>query len=244
MPTSSSPSPAVPESRTAAPAAVLWDMDGTLVDSEPYWIATETALASEHGGTWTHEQALQMVGNPIVHTAAALIEQGGVPGTPEEVAEQLVQRVTERIRTDGPPWRPGARELLSALNEAGVPCALVTMSYREMAEAVLETLPEGVFDAVVTGDEVTHGKPHPEPYLTAARMLDVDIRQCVAIEDSVPGIASAEASGAATVAVPLMVQIPSAPGRSMLDTLEGVTVTDLARIADGEPLVRQAGGKR
>lgn len=237
MPTSASPSPAVPTERLAAPAAVLWDMDGTLIDSEPYWIANETGIAAEHGATWTEEQALQMVGRPITDTGAVLSELG-VPGTAEDIAEELVRRMAHLIRTEGPPWRPGARELLLALREADVPCALVTMSYREMADAVLDTLPEGTFGAVVTGDEVTHGKPHPEPYLTAARMLGVDVRECVAIEDSVPGVESAEAAGAATIAVPLMVDIPPAPGRSMLRTLEGVTIEELAAIASGEPLVR------
>ena len=212
-------------------------MDGTLVDSEPYWIATEGALAAEHGGTWTHEQGLQMVGKPITHTAAALRDLG-VLGTIDEIAAELVRRVAALIRTEGPPWRPGARDLLTATAEAGVPSALVTMSYREMADAVLETLPAGTFAAVVTGDVVTHGKPHPEPFLTAAALLGVDIRDCVAIEDSIPGVASAEASGAATIAVPLMVDIPAAPGRSMLRTLEGLTVSDLADIVSGEEIVR------
>ncbi len=226
-----------PDHALRLPAAVLWDMDGTLVDTEPYWIATEAALAAEHGGTWTHEQGLAMVGKPITHTAAKLRELG-VPGTDDEVAAELVRRVTEHIRTDGPPWRPGAREILTALVEAGVPCALVTMSYRSMAEAVIETLPAGTFSAVVTGDEVTHSKPHPEPYLRAAEMLDVDIRDCVAVEDSVPGVASALASGAATIAVPLMVEIAPGPGLSMLTTLEGLTLSELATVASGEPLVR------
>ena len=214
-----------------APAAVLWDMDGTLVDSEPYWMATERELALEHGGTWSDEQALGMVGQEITFTARSLREQAGVAGTDDEIAERLVSRVAARIRHGGPPWRPGARELLDALTAAGVPCALVTMSYREMAQAVLDSLPAGTFAAVVTGDEVTHGKPHPEPYLAAARLLGVDIGRCVAIEDSVPGVASAEASGAATIAVPLMVDIPPAPGRTLLPSLAGVTVADLGRVA-------------
>lgn len=236
LPTSS-PSSVAPTHRLPAPAAVLWDMDGTIVDSEPYWIATETALAAEHGGTWTHEQGLAMVGRPITDTAR-LLRELGVPGTVDEIAGELVTRVTDLIRTEGAPWRPGARELLEAVGQAGIPSALVTMSYREMADAVLAALPAGTFAAVVTGDEVTRGKPHPEPYLTAARMLDVDVTRCVAFEDSPTGVASAEASGAATVAVPLMVDIPPAPGRSMLRTLEGVTLDDLAAIASGEPLVR------
>ncbi|QDB79143.1 HAD family phosphatase [Georgenia sp. 311] len=237
MPTTSAPSSVTSTRRPGHPAAVLWDMDGTIVDSEPYWIATETELATENGGTWSHEQGLAMVGRPIADTAE-LLRDLGVPGTVAEISDELVRRVAGRIRTEGAPWRPGARELLTALGEAGIPCALVTMSYREMADAVLEVLPEGTFAAVVTGDEVTHSKPHPEPYLTAARMLGVDIRDCVAFEDSVPGVASAEASGAATVVVPMMIPIPPAPGRSMVHTLEGLTIEDLASVLAGTPLVR------
>ena len=225
------------QTRRGLPEAVLWDMDGTLVDSEPYWIATEQELAEAHGGTWSHEQALGMVGQAITFTAASLREQAGVRGTDDEIAARLVARVAQRIRQDGAPWRPGARELLQTLVAEQIPCALVTMSYGAMAEAVLEVLPAGTFSAVVTGDVVTHGKPHPEPFLTAARMLDVDITRCVAIEDSVPGVAAAVASGAATVAVPLMVPIAHTPGLSMLRSLEGITSADLARIAGGEPLV-------
>ena len=227
----SAAAPVSTEEALSAPAAVLWDMDGTLVDSEPYWMATERELAHEQGASWTDEQALAMVGQEITYTARSLREQAGVPGTDEEIAERLVNRVAERIREEGPPWRPGARELLDELAAAGVPSALVTMSYREMAQAVLESLPAGIFAAVVTGDEVSRGKPHPEPYLTAAHLLDVDIRHCVAIEDSIPGVASAEASGAATIAVPLMVDIPPAPGRTLLPSLTGVTVADLSRVA-------------
>src|SRR5690606_22208764 len=151
LPTSA-PSSVAPTHRLPAPAAVLWDMDGTIVDSEPYWIATETALAAEHGGTWTHEQGLAMVGRPITDTAR-LLRELGVPGTVDEIAGELVTRVTDLIRTEGAPWRPGARELLEAVGQAGIPSALVTMSYREMADAVLAALPAGTFAAVVTGDE-------------------------------------------------------------------------------------------
>ncbi|MEE6280808.1 HAD family hydrolase [Georgenia sunbinii] len=239
MPTIPAAATIPPESAaTPLPQAVLWDMDGTLVDTEPYWIGSEIALAEEHGGSWSHEQALRLVGHSITTSARILRDEAGVQGTDDEIATTLVGRVADRVRTDGPPWRPGARELLDALREAGVPCALVTMSYTELAAAVLDTLPAGTFAAVVTGDEVVQGKPHPEPYLTAAARLGVDITACVAIEDSPPGVASAEAAGAATIAVPLMIDIPAAPGRSLLRTLEGVTLDDLATIAAGTPLQR------
>lgn len=233
------PAPQTTRARTTPlPQAVLWDMDGTLVDTEPYWICSEIAMAEESGGSWTHEQGLELVGWPIAKSAQILREQGGVRGTDEEIATALVARVAGLVRSDGPPWRPGARELLEALGAAGVPCALVTASYTELAVAVLDVLPRGTFAAVVTGDEVTHSKPHPEPYLTAAQRLGVDIAACVAIEDSPPGVASAEAAGARTIAVPLMIDIPEAPGRSRLRSLEGVTLDDLATIASGTPIQR------
>ncbi|MEE6273257.1 HAD family hydrolase [Georgenia wangjunii] len=220
------------------PAAILWDMDGTLVDTEPYWIGAEIALAAEHGGSWTHEQALQLIGRPLTDSASILREQAGIRGTNEEIADTLVGRVAERVRVDGPPWRAGSRELLAAARAAGIPCALVTMSYSLLSEAVLAHLPAGTFDVVVSGDEVSRGKPDPEPYLLAAARLGVDAARCVALEDSVPGVASAEAAGVTTVAVPLMVEIPPAPGRSRVRDVTGLTVADLCRAHAGEVLER------
>ena len=148
-------------------AAVLWDMDGTLVDTEPYWIETEHALVAEHGGTWTDEDALALVGSALLDAGAYMVEHAALPLTPAEVVDRLLDGVVARVQ-ESVPWRPGAVELLLDLHDAGVPCALVTMSYTRFVEPILAQLPAGVFSAVVTGDQVTHGKPHPEPYLTAA----------------------------------------------------------------------------
>jgi beta-phosphoglucomutase-like phosphatase (HAD superfamily) len=144
------------------PAAVLWDMDGTLVDTEPYWIAEERALVELHGGVWTDEHAYQLVGNDLMVSAQYILDHAPVPLTPVEVVHELLAGVVRRVSRHVP-WRPGARELLEALGEAGVPCALVTMSWRSLADVFVASLPAGTFAAVITGDEVTHGKPHPEP---------------------------------------------------------------------------------
>ncbi|MDN5725310.1 MAG: HAD family hydrolase, partial [Propionibacteriales bacterium] len=133
-------------------------------------------------------------------------------------------RVVAQLEAGEIPWRPGALELLAELQERGVPCALVSASYRRMLDVVVRRLPVGRFDAVVSGDEVTHGKPHPEPYLTAAAALGVDPTQCVVIEDSGPGSASGNAAGALVLAVKNMVDIPTNDRRLHLDTLSGVTV--------------------
>jgi len=208
------------------PAAVLWDMDGTLVDTEPYWIACEFALVARHGGTWSTEHAHALVGNDL-HTSARYIqEHGGVPLPPEEIIDILLDGVVERVRADVP-WRPGARELLRDLVALGVPNALVTMSYRRLAATVVDVLPEGSFAVQVTGDQVAHGKPHPDPYETAARRLGVDPGECVAIEDSPSGLASARAAGVPVLAVQHLVDLTRHTTGPVLSTLEGVSPYDL-----------------
>ncbi|HJQ06290.1 MAG TPA: HAD family phosphatase [Nocardioides sp.] len=209
------------------PKAVLWDMDGTLVDTEPYWMATEVALAEAHGGTWTHEQAMQLVGNDLLTSGRLLQEQIPLPYEPEQIVEMLLDGVVARVR-EAVPWCPGARELLLALKDAGVPCGLVTMSYERFVAPILEHLPPRTFDIVVTGDQVSNGKPHPEPYLTGATALGVRPEECVAIEDSPTGATSAGAAGCRVFVVPNHVLVPLQPGWVELPTLAGVGPHDLA----------------
>jgi HAD superfamily hydrolase (TIGR01509 family) len=209
-------------------AGVLLDMDGTLVDTEPFWFEAEKALVAEHGGTWSDEQALSMVGSDLLTCAHRLRDEGGVTTGPHEIVDRLVAHVIERTRQEVP-WRPGARELLADLRRHGVPTALVTMSLRPLVDALVADLPADTFDAVVTGDAVTHGKPHPEPYLTAAGLLGVDAAGCVAIEDSVTGAASAEAAGCLVLVVPHHVPVEDGPRRLVVPGLEGVGTSDLRR---------------
>ncbi len=210
------------------PAAVLWDMDGTLVDSEPYWLAAETEVVTAHGnGVWTPDDALLLVGNDLLVSAAVLKERGQVHLPVETIGDILTDGVVQRIR-EAVPWRPGARQLLSQLRQRGVPCGLVTMSYERLVRPVLDAMPPHSFDVVVTGDSVTHGKPDPEPYLHAARLLGVDPGACVAIEDSNPGAASAEAAGCTVLVVEHQVRVAAGPGRVFLPTLEALDSADLA----------------
>jgi HAD superfamily hydrolase (TIGR01509 family) len=210
------------------PAAILWDMDGTLVDTEPYWLAAEAELVASYGGTWTHEDGLQLVGSGLWHSAAVL--QGrGVDLTADEIIELLTDRVLEQIRVSVP-WRPGARELLGETRAAGIPTALVTMSIRRMALHIASLMPEVGFDVVVAGDDVTHSKPHPEPYLHAASLLGVDILDCVAIEDSTTGLASAVASGAVPIGVPLHSPLSEGLGYTIWPTLDERGLADVAAL--------------
>ena len=208
---------------------MLWDMDGTLVDTEPFWIAAEYELVARYGGTWTESDAHALVGNPLLVSAASIRERGGVEMDDHAIVDALMGSVVEKVRVS-PSWRPGARELLAALSAAGVPQALVTMSWVPLADAVLAHLPPDTFGVVVTGDRVTHGKPHPEPYTTALAALagvGADAATAVAIEDSPTGLASAEAAGVRTLAVPHVVAVEPAPGRFIIGTLEGLGPQDL-----------------
>ena len=220
---------ALPAPPPGTPAAVLWDMDGTLVDTEPYWLESEGELVRSFGGVWTTEDGLQLVGQGLEHSALILQSRGVELGV-EEIILTLTDAVRDRIGR-AVPWRPGARELLVELKEAGIPTALVTMSRRRMALDVAAALREALgrdgFDLVVAGDDVEHAKPHPEPYLTAAERLGVDITACVALEDSEPGVASAVAAGARVVALPLHIPLPPSPVYRLRDTLEGLTLTEL-----------------
>ena len=213
------------------PAAVLWDMDGTLVDTEPYWIAEEHALVESHGGVWTDEHARQLVGNDLMVSAEYIRAHSPVDLLPVEIVHELLTGVVARVKAHVP-WRPGARELLESLVAHGVPCALVTMSWESLATAVVSNLPHGSFAAVITGDVVLHGKPHPEPYLHAARLLGVELTACIAIEDSPPGVASAVAAGIPTIAVPHHVAVPETVGAVQISTLAGLTTADLLPLFD------------
>ena len=215
-------------------AAVLWDLDGTLVDTEPYWIESEFEIVEQHGGTWSHDHAMHLVGNDLLDSGRYIREHSGISLEPAEIVEGLLDRVTARMgRTV--PWRPGARELLAELRTLGVRCALVTMSYRRFVAPILDALPAGTFEVVVTGDAVSQGKPHPEPYLKAAAILGVDPTATVAIEDSNTGARSAEAAGCTVLVVPNHVPVLPGDRRVLVDTLAGMTPDDLPDLLPAAP---------
>jgi HAD superfamily hydrolase (TIGR01509 family) len=217
------------------PAAVLFDMDGTLVDSEKLWDIGLHELARRYGARLSDAARLAMVGTDMPRTMELLVEDLRRPDLDTvEASAWLSARVAELFVTDLT-WRPGALALLRATRAAGVPTALVTSTARSLVEVALDTLGRDSFDVVVCGDEVPATKPDPEPYLIASRLLGVPIGRCVAIEDSRTGVASALAAGAAVLGVPSSGPIDPAEGLRLLDTLAGVDLPFLAGLSAAVP---------
>ena len=209
--------------------AVLFDMDGTIIDSEPYWMRAERELVESFGGTWSEEQAYALVGSGLWNSAS-LLRAAGVELELDDIVHRLSNRVLDQIE-QAVPWRPGVRELFTSLLESSIPCALVTMSLRTnavaLADAVARELGTPMFQAIVAGDDVESPKPNPEAYLKGAEALGVDIRACVALEDSAYGAASAFSAGAITIGIPLHVGIPHSSVHAMWSSLEGKSLEDL-----------------
>ena len=205
-------------------------MDGTLIDSEPYWLDAEMSLVQSFGGRWTQEQGLTLVGSGLWDSAAAL-QHAGVDLELREIIDRLSADVRARL-VEHVPWRPGAREMFASMLDAGIPTALVTMSFRENAltisEAISREIGREAFSVVIAGDDVTEPKPNPEPYLTAADHLGIDIAHAVAFEDSVFGAASAYSAGALTIGIPLHIEIPDSYIHVRWDSMVGKTLEDIA----------------
>lgn len=191
------------------PAGVLLDLDGTLVATEPLWSAVVADVAARHGARWEPEADDARLVGILVPDLVELLRARGVSLQHDDLREELVDGVARRLGTD-PPWRPGALALLAGLVAAGIPTALVTTSDRRHAEAVAAAAPAGALGVVVSAQDVTAHKPDPAAYLLAARRLRVEVSDCVAVEDSVPGVAAALASGAWTLAIQPATVLPEA----------------------------------
>lgn len=207
-------------------AAVLWDMDGTLVDSEKLWDCAIYEVTDWLGGTLSEERRRELVGSNMDDTAAFLLRVAGKEVDPPGVAAVAawMRRRMYDLFAGALPWQPGAERALAAVRAAGVASALVTSTERGLTEQALESIGRGYFDATVCGDEVGgKNKPDPEPYLRAARLLGVVPQRCVAVEDSPLGATSAEAAGCTVLVVPCDVEVPATGERRVLrDSLVGV----------------------
>lgn len=210
-------------------AAVLWDMDGTLIDSEPLWLEAELAMLKRFNIEMTPAVHDSLIGSGL-WDAAEMFRELGVNMPADDIVAEWVAGVTKGLQTGPLGWRPGARELLESLRVAGVPCALVTMSVRSLAEQVVAQLPQGSFAAIVAGDEVQHEKPHPEPYLRGAAALGVETVDCIALEDSPTGVRSAVAAGTVAIGIEYLVSLTDVPAHVLTSDLNGVDASRLQQL--------------
>ena len=223
----------------AALRAVLFDMDGLLVASEPLWFVVEREVAERLGAPWGEADQEALIGGSLERTVSWLLAKAGgqagtggqVPAGRADVARWLVEGMARLVLARGLPLQPGAARLLAALEAVGVPCALVTASSRTIMDAVLKVTGLS-FGVTVCGEDVQRGKPDPEPYLRAAALLGVPPSGCVVLEDSPTGIVAARAAGCAVIAVP-SVPVPPGPGLLTVGSLEDVGIDLLERVVTG-----------
>ncbi|AWI27738.1 HAD family phosphatase [Streptomyces tirandamycinicus] len=206
--------------------AVFLDMDGTLVDTEGFWWDAEREVFADLGHELDEAWRDVVVGGPMTRSAGYLIEATGADITLAELTVLLNERFEHRIAR-GVPLMPGAERLLAELAAHNVPTALVSASHRRIIDRVLASLGRDRFALSVAGDEVPRTKPHPDPYLLAARGVGADPSRCAVIEDTATGVAAAEAAGCRVVAVPSVAPIAPADGRIVVGSLEEVDVSFL-----------------
>jgi HAD superfamily hydrolase (TIGR01509 family) len=211
-------------------AAVLFDMDGLLVDTEPLWFETETEVMARLGAPWSKDDQEQLLVGSMEKTVAYLLSKAPRPVPPAEIARWMIEGMLKRAAEGRIVVQPGARELLAEVAAAGVPYALVTSSEREFAEAVL-TGTGFRFPVTVTGDDVPRTKPAPDPYLKAASLLNAPPERCVALEDSPNGVASATAANCKVIAVPSLLTIEPAEGRLIVGSLTEISLATLKALA-------------
>lgn len=220
------------------PAAVLFDMDGTLIDSEPIWFDTEMSILADYGYLLGREHWVNVLGKPNEVAVQYLLDVSGIPLTAGQLNRRIEDAMVERLGA-GVELIDGAKELFTELDAAGIPAALVTASSRRIVEASLSSIGADHFRFTVSGDDVVQGKPHPEPYLTAARLFGVDPARCAAIEDSPNGSRSAATAGCRVLVVPRGAPIDPHPLISVADSLAEVDLTRLRGLFGGRPAAAQ-----
>lgn len=218
------------------PSAVLFDMDGTLIDSEHLWLEAEHIVMAALGGTWSEADQRECLGGPLERVIDYMLARVTSSMSAAQAVEMLLSTMEELLRTTPLQWRPGARSLVDETLILGIPTALVTASWRRLIDAVEwaidHDLGRKAFTLTIGGDEVENTKPHPEPYQEAARRLGFAAKDCLALEDSPTGAQSALAAGCRVVAIPHIAEIEAHAGIAQIASLEGLSLRSLWQLLD------------
>jgi HAD superfamily hydrolase (TIGR01509 family) len=207
-------------------SAILFDMDGTLIDSEPLWLKTEIEVMAEVGCHWDEQDQINCLGGPAERTERYMQERSQNIKPYGYFINRLHEVMRARI-TNELDLIPNALSLLKECKDAGIKTALVTASSRDLMTIVLKRFPPGTFDVVVSGDDVEKSKPDPAPYLLAAKQLSVDILKCLVLEDSITGVQSGLSSGAKVIGIPHLVQMSEHPNLRVISSLDEITLSDI-----------------
>ena len=207
-------------------SAILFDMDGTLIDSEPLWLKAEIEVMAEVGCHWDEQDQINCLGGPAERTERYMQERSQNIKPYGYFINRLHEVMRARI-TNELDLIPNALSLLKECKDAGIKTALVTASSRDLMTIVLKRFPIGTFDVVVSGDDVEKSKPDPAPYLLAAKQLSVDISKCLVLEDSLTGVQSGLSSGAKVIGIPHLVQMSEHPNLRVISSLDEITLSDI-----------------
>ena len=206
--------------------AVLFDMDGLFIDSEPEWHAAESEMMRSNGYDWTPEDQLRCLGGPLQRVTEYMSECLNGVKTPEQLGDLIVEEMKRRM-SGKVSLMPGALEFSRELNKAQISQALVSASPRLIVDAVLIGMDEKYFLHSVAAGDIERTKPFPDPYLHAAKLLGVDIEDCLIFEDSPTGLTAAKASGAFVVGIPHLVEVPEEPRLKIIESFNVVSIESL-----------------
>ena len=201
-------------------------MDGTLVDTEPMWLASEIDLMNQFDYVWTEEDQAHCLGGPLDRVGQYMYELSGGVNSPAYFTDTLISKMERRLRS-GAQLMDGAQELMTQCESLNLPMALVSASPRVLVDAVLENLAGHNFGIAISSDDVDQVKPHPEGYLKAADFLGVSISECLILEDSITGVTAARASGGIVVAIPHLVSISEGERLCVVSSVRELTLSKL-----------------
>ena len=207
-------------------SAILFDMDGTLIDSEPLWLEAEIEIMEELGCNWDQQDQINCLGGPIDKTENYMQDRSNNI-KPFGYFTKKLDDVMEKKLSSKLNLIPNALEIINDCKRSELKIALVTASSGRLMKAVLKRFPVGIFDAVVSYDDVKRSKPDPEPYLLAAKTLGVDITNCVVLEDSLTGVQSGLNAGAQVIGIPHLVKMPSNPNLRVVESLSEINMDRL-----------------